>query len=168
MTKHLIIIATLLLLTASAYCQTPPINNLIAGEDSLHEDVTAPWPASDSLLMPDFRECAKCQQICSAKVTVQTFVAKDGTVKKCVVARSQPKGLGFEELVERTIQQWHFVPAQKDSQLVGVWLLVRFHFACSDRGLDSTQFIKCQRYAKVGKQPDPYAIYQPPVIVLCP
>lgn len=127
----------------------------------------APWPASDSLVMPDLRECPRCYQIIPSKVDVYALVSSNGRVDSCI-AMARPSGLGFEDPVVRIVTQWRFMPAHRNDLAVDCWIPITFRFKGTEHGLDSTQFVKCQRYAKVGVQPHPLTLYQPPVIVLCP
>lgn len=89
-------------------------------------DVEArPFPSN---LQPVFPETAQNAGITTGKVIVQVYVDKEGEVKKWQIAEVNPKGLGFEEEVEKRIPYWRFSPALKGGKPVGVWVKFNFYF----------------------------------------
>ncbi|MDD5088653.1 MAG: energy transducer TonB [bacterium] len=87
----------------------------------------APQPLPDFSPQPDFPELAK-QAGVAGKVIVQVYVDKSGNVKKWKIAKADPKGLGFEDEVEKVITKWRFTPAIQQGNPVGVWVAVPFNF----------------------------------------
>lgn len=86
-----------------------------------------PQPLPDFSPQPEFPELARTAGV-AGKVTVQVFVDKHGVVKKWKIVRADPKGLGFEEEVEKVIKKWKFTPAIQQGNPVGVWVAVPFNF----------------------------------------
>jgi TonB family protein len=74
---------------------------------------------------PDLAKTAKLP----GKVTIQVFVDKTGNVKKWQVVKADPKGLGFEQEVEKVIGRWKFTPALQQGSPVGVWVAIPFNFS---------------------------------------
>jgi periplasmic protein TonB len=87
----------------------------------------APQPLPASSPQPDFPELAKTAGV-TGKVVVQVYVDKKGEVKKWKIVKVDPKGLGFEEEVEKVITKWKFTPAIQQGNPVGVWVAVPFNF----------------------------------------
>jgi periplasmic protein TonB len=86
-----------------------------------------PQPLPDFSPQPDFPELAKTAGV-TGKVVVQVYVDKKGEVKKWKVVQVNPKGLGFEDEVEKVIPKWKFTPAIQQGSPVGVWVAVPFNF----------------------------------------
>ncbi|MFZ5434653.1 MAG: energy transducer TonB [Calditrichota bacterium] len=86
-----------------------------------------PQPLPDFSPQPDFPELARTAGV-AGKVIVQVYVDKKGDVKKWKIAKADPKGLGFEEEVEKVITKWKFTPAIQQGNPVGVWVAVPFNF----------------------------------------
>jgi TonB family protein len=72
-------------------------------------------------VQPVYPEMAR-QAAVNGKVTVQFFVDKKGDVKKVLVIKAEPKGLGFEEAAINAVMQWKFTPALQREYPVGVWV----------------------------------------------
>jgi periplasmic protein TonB len=87
----------------------------------------APQPLPASSPQPDFPDLAKTAGV-TGKVVVQVYVDKHGEVKKWKVVKVDPKGLGFEDEVEKVIPKWKFTPAIQQGSPVGVWVAVPFNF----------------------------------------
>lgn len=86
-----------------------------------------PQPLPDFSPQPEFPELARTAGV-AGKVIVQVYVDKSGDVKKWKVVKADPKGLGFEEEVEKVIKKWKFTPAIQQGNPVGVWVAVPFNF----------------------------------------
>ncbi|RPH96355.1 energy transducer TonB [candidate division KSB1 bacterium] len=87
----------------------------------------APQPLPDFSPQPAFPELAKTAGV-TGKVVVQVYVDKRGEVKKWKIVKVDPKGLGFEDEVEKIITKWKFTPAIQQGNPVGVWVAVPFTF----------------------------------------
>jgi len=87
----------------------------------------APKPLPDFSPQPAFPELARTAGV-AGKVTVQVYVDKNGDVKKWKIVKADPKGLGFEEEVEKVIKQWKFTPAIQQGNPIGVWVAMPFKF----------------------------------------
>jgi hypothetical protein len=126
MIKYLIIIATLLLLAASGFSQTPPAD--------LPYDV-APWPKGDSLLMPSFTEIGSLVGV-QPEVSVMMRIDKRGNIAEYNVSlgvsdTSRIMRVFKAELfgkVEHAIKSWRFLPAIKKSKPVASWQNLVFTF----------------------------------------
>jgi periplasmic protein TonB len=77
---------------------------------------------------PAFPDLAKTAGV-AGKVQVQIYVDKTGTVKKWKIVKVDPKGLGFEEEVEKVLPKWKFTPAIQQGSPVGVWISMPFKFS---------------------------------------
>ena len=86
-----------------------------------------PQPLPDFSPQPAFPELAKTAGV-TGKVIVQVYVDKKGEVKKWKIVKVDPKGLGFEDEVEKIIPKWKFTPAIQQGNPVGVWVAVPFNF----------------------------------------
>jgi periplasmic protein TonB len=87
----------------------------------------APQPLPDFSPQPEFPELAKTAGV-PGKVVVQVYVDKKGEVKKWKIVKVDPKGLGFEDEVEKVMTKWKFTPAIQQGNPVGVWVAVPFNF----------------------------------------
>jgi protein TonB len=86
-----------------------------------------PQPLPASSPQPEFPELAKTAGV-TGKVIVQVYVDKHGEVKKWKIVKVDPKGLGFEDEVQKVIDKWKFTPAIQQGNPVGVWVAVPFNF----------------------------------------
>jgi TonB family protein len=62
------------------------------------------------------------------KVLVQFYVDKKGDVKKALIVKATPPGLGFEEEAVKAVLQWKFTPALQRENPVGVWVAQQIRF----------------------------------------
>ncbi len=161
-----ILLATLLLLTASGSSQTLDSYDLVFGSDSALGDITAPWPATDSLLMPSYPPGEP--GVNPIVVHLMLLIGEDSTVWQWDV-NAQPPKTGIQQELERVIPQWRFIPARGRAKNITVWMPLSFQFFDPD-GLR----VPCRRYLQVEKQPTPYVLYRVhvgrpllPSIVLC-
>ncbi len=86
-----------------------------------------PQPLEATNPKPVFPELARTAGL-TGKVTVNVYVDKHGDVKKWKIIKAVPKGLGFEEEVEKVIGKWKFTPALQQGNPVGVWVAVPVNF----------------------------------------
>jgi TonB family protein len=118
MIKYLLIIATLLLLTASAHCQSPPAD--------LPYDV-APWPVDNHRPQPEYPTTATLAGV-RGDVTVDVVVDSAGLVRSVTAIREKPDGLGFFVAVESALRCWKFQPAMKSGAPVPALVTMTFSF----------------------------------------
>jgi len=97
------------------------------GEPIFRPVEVPPQPLESFSPVPSYPEMAKSSGV-KGKVIVQCYVDKTGVVKKFIIKSAQPKGLGFEEEVEKVIMKWKFTPAIQNGKPIGVWVEIPFNF----------------------------------------
>jgi TonB family protein len=98
----------------------PPMEKFISFE-------VAPQPLPDFSPQPKYPDIAQ-EARTPGKVIAYVYVDKNGVVKKFKIVKAVPKGLGFEEEVEKVIMKWKFTPAIQQGHPIGVWVSVPFNF----------------------------------------
>jgi hypothetical protein len=130
----------------------------------------APWPAGDSLKMPEFPTLAYTARV-EGEVDLLLFIDKSG--KKTIGSSAEnPKSLGFMDSVETAIQTWQFTPAQHKNRPISTWINLHFVFRYVDENILNEMLKKHfniidnrTKWLKVNKTHAKIAEFQPPVIV---
>ncbi len=76
---------------------------------------------------PEYPDLAKTVGM-PGLVIAQMYVDKNGNVKKWLITKVDPAGVGFEESVAKVVPQWKFRPAIQGGNPIGVWVSVPFRF----------------------------------------
>ncbi len=84
--------------------------------------------ALDINLPPAYPEMARISGV-SGKVTLKVYVDRHGDVRKWLVLKDDPQGLGFADEALKVIPKWKFTPAIQQNAPVGVWVAIPFVFS---------------------------------------
>lgn len=128
MTKHFLLLAMLLLISA-AFSQTRPA-------DLPYE--VAPWPMGDTLKLPQYPELPTRAGV-SGSVDIVILVKTDGTARLVDVLIEKPSDLGFRQEVERVVADWGFLPATKNGTPVDAYTYLRFEFKYAKSPMNSQE-----------------------------
>ena len=90
-----------------------------------------PQPLQDFYKQPDYPRMAR-QAGVNGRVIVQIYVDKTGRVKKHNIVSAKPDNLGFQEEVEKVIDDWRFTPAIQSGKTIGVWVELPINFTISN------------------------------------
>ena len=107
------------------------IQEALPDEDAIPDPgIFTPYEQAPKLVKrvePKFPAMAQNAGVCG-KVMVQFFVDKKGDVKKAIVVKATPPGLGFEEEAIAAVLQWKFTPALQRENPVAVWVGQQIRF----------------------------------------
>ena len=164
MPKHVILFASLLLLTASANCQTLPAD--------LPYDV-APWPKEGHHPQPEFPLLVALAGI-QGKVIARMEVDSLGRVVSTMIIKESPSLLGLGEAVTGALQCWEFDPARKHSVPVASTIEMTFFFLPRYANSGDTSLILNKEMTFIalsdstvhGHLENKTITYQPPPVIL--
>jgi TonB family protein len=106
----------------------PPILETIPPVDTFIAYEVQPQPLPDFSPPPNFPDLVAIAGV-SGKVIVKMYVDRYGDVKKWIILKVDPAGVGFESEVEKVVPKWRFTPAVQQGHPIGVWVAVPFRFA---------------------------------------